>query len=198
MVRLPTEPFLALRAVLCAVGLALCGCHGAVEGSAGPQGAAGDADRNGAASSAPFALSDEAAKLLPFDVRLAKVAAVVGVPTSDPVFDAMRERRLALGDYDHAVGVLPDSQWSASRMAEWVRVLRPICQSDAFKLKSPNLPAGLDTLIAAAYGRDATSQDREDVELGLGGPTGTTALTAEQEHELTCLSVLSSAEMVLQ
>src|SRR5689334_15219709 len=38
--------------------------------------------------------------LLPFDVRLAKVARVLDVDTASPVLEALRARRLDLGDHD--------------------------------------------------------------------------------------------------
>lgn len=142
----------------------------------------------------PFALDRESPRLLPFETRLARVAAVAGVETSDPLLAPMRDQAIALGGYDHSRGILPDSSWSASRIAAWVRVLRPICGSDEMLARYPELPAAgdLDALVAAAWGRAATEDDRVAITSALSG------LPADAQRESACLVVLSAGEAVLQ
>src|SRR5689334_7945226 len=73
-----------------------------------------------------FALAIEQPQLLPFNVRLGRLSAVVGVPTTDPIFDLVRRNRTSLGDHDFANGQQPDRLWTASRMALWVRSIKPV------------------------------------------------------------------------
>lgn len=140
----------------------------------------------------PFAISKAAPELLPFDVRLNRVATIVGLSPTDPLFDDLRRNRIALGDYDHAAGVLPDSTWSASRMALWTRLMRPICASPQMTAMYPNLPDDLDELIRVAYGREPEVGEVEDV----GQVLFETPLpSAAVEYETVCLAVLGSAEL---
>lgn len=139
----------------------------------------------------PFAISKGSAELLPFDVRLNRVASVVGVEPSDPLFDDLRQNRIALGDYDHASGVLPDSSWTASRISLWTRLMRPICASPQMTARYPNLPDDLDELIRVAYGREPEVGEVEDVAAILFD----TALEPTAEHETICLAVLGSTEL---
>jgi hypothetical protein len=141
----------------------------------------------------PFALDRESPRLLPFETRLARVAAVAGIAVSDPLLDPMRDQAIALGGYDHSRGILPDSSWNATRIAIWVRTLRPVCRSEAMRTQYPSLPDGdLDALIEAAWGRAATDTDRAEIASTIG------ALPEPVRHESTCLAVLASAETVLQ
>ncbi len=69
-----------------------------------------------------------------------------------------------------------------------------MCASVEFQAKYPNLPEELPTLVSAAFGRDATQNDLADFDMSLSEGN----FAPEQLHELTCLAVLSSAEMVYQ
>ena len=131
-------------------------------------------------------------QLLPFDVRLAKVAHVVGVAPEDPLLAPRRARRLDLGDHDYATGHKPDLAWTSTRMGTWVRALKPVCASSTFRTRYPAFPDALDALSRAAYGRGATDEDRQI----LADTLGKTALDADTQHRLTCLAVLSSLEFV--
>lgn len=142
----------------------------------------------------PFAISKAAPELLPFDVRLNRVASILGLEPSDPLFDDLRRNRIALGDYDHATGVLPDSTWSASRIALWTRLMRPICAAPQMTTLYPNLPDDLDELIRVAYGREPEVGEVEDVAAILVGTSPPLASTAV-EYETVCLAVLGSAEL---
>jgi hypothetical protein len=140
----------------------------------------------------PFGISKSSTQLLPFDVRLNRVAAVVGLEPSDPLFDELRRNRIALGDYDHAAGVLPDSSWSAGRISLWTRLMRPICASPQMSSRYPNLPDDLDELIRVAYGREPEVNEVEDVGAILFEAE---LATPEAEYESVCLAVLGSAEL---
>lgn len=170
------------------------GCQGAIEGSARPSGEGTSVGPADAVERAPFSLNREVPKLLPFHVRLGKVAAVLGVSVDAPVLAPLRGNRVTLGGYDFANGALPDTAWTASRVTEWVRALRPVCNSDEFRSRFPDLPEQLPALIEAAYGRESRVDDLADYDEALDDAS----LSAEERHELTCLAVLSSAEMVLQ
>ncbi len=148
------------------------------------------APASAAGPEAPFAVVRETLRLLPFDTRLNRLAMVVGVPTTDKLLEAVRARRLELGDQDVGKGVTPDPSWSPTRMTLWVRLMRPICQSGQIAMKYPTLRTDPSPLIAAAYGRPAEPADVDAVKSGLAGaPDASRA-------ELTCLAILSSVEFV--
>lgn len=152
----------------------------------------------------PFTLSRTSIQLLPFSVRLAKVAAIVGLPTSHPLLAPLREARVALGDHDYAHGIPADRSWSAAKLTAWVGAVRPICGSSEFKARYPALdPSGpaiggegaLNALIEAAYGRAAEEDDRAQIAAALAELPNQ---TPEAQSEAVCLAILSSLEMVAQ
>ena len=59
----------------------------------------------------------ERLQLLPFEVRLKRLAAAVELPANDAVFSALRARATDLGAHDFANGVAPDLAWTAGRIA---------------------------------------------------------------------------------
>ena len=131
-------------------------------------------------------------ELLPYNVRLSRVAGVLGVTTDDPALSEMRERHLELGDHDFASGVRPNLTWTSSRMSSWVAALMPACKSEAMRTLYPALPANVDDLMAAAYGRPATPEDLTAVDEALAD----VPLDDEERYMATCLAILSSAEFV--
>lgn len=131
-------------------------------------------------------------ELLPYNVRLSRVAGVLGVTTDDPALAEMRERHLELGDHDFATGVRPNLTWTSSRMSAWVAALMPVCQSDAMRALYPTLPGNAGDLMAAAYGRPATAEDLAGVDEGLAD----VPIDDEERYMATCLAILSSAEFV--
>ncbi|HUS64630.1 MAG TPA: hypothetical protein VMZ28_08820 [Kofleriaceae bacterium] len=139
-----------------------------------------------------FESGKNAVELLPYGVRLARVAGVLGVTTDDPALAEMRERHLELGDHDFASGVRPNLTWTSSRMSSWVAALMPVCQSEAMRALYPALPADADDLMAAAYGRPATADDLAAIDEGLAD----VPLDDEERYMATCLAILSSAEFV--
>jgi hypothetical protein len=131
-------------------------------------------------------------ELLPYNIRLSRVAAVLGVTTDDPALAEMRERHLELGDHDFASGVRPNLTWTSSRMTAWVAALMPVCQSEAMRALHPSLPAGAAALMEAAYGRPVTPDDQAAIDEGLAD----VPIDDEERYMATCLAILSSAEFV--
>lgn len=131
--------------------------------------------------------------VLPFAVRLEKVAAVAGVPVADPLLNSLRDNRVSLGDYDFANSRQPDKTWTALKVADWVRAIKPVCASPQMHAKYSALPDKLPAFVEAAYGRAATPDDTAAVtssEMGL--PTSAT------RYETICVAMLSSLEFVAQ
>ena len=139
---------------------------------------------------AAFPVVRETLRLLPFDVRLNRLAQVLGLPPTDKLFAPISAGRLELGDQDYGKGVTPDPSWSPNRMVLWIKLLRPICQSPAFTVKYPTIKTDAAPLIAAAYGRAADPADLEALRTGLVG------IPEDRRSELSCLSVLSATEFV--
>ncbi len=132
--------------------------------------------------------------LLPFDVRISRLMAVVGLPYSDPAFDLLRANATQLGDYDYANGLEPDNTWTAFKISLWVQSLKPVCESPAMLALYPSHPESLGDLVEAAYGRSLTDQDSADMTAALGALT----LAPASRTETTCLAVLSSLEFLAQ
>ena len=179
-----------MRAGLIAGSLLLTGCMGAGDLSFGALGGSGSEDA--APQGAAFSYAKEQVLLLPFSVRLSKVASVLGVTTDDAALSELRARRLELGDYNFAQGVKPDRMWNAARISLWVRAMRSACGSEAIKKRFPSLPESLPALITAAYGRRATPEDGAAIDEALAG----LSLDAEARYQSVCLAVLSSTEFV--
>lgn len=140
-----------------------------------------------------FDSSREAVTLLPFDVRLRRVADAVGVATDDALLADLRDARLELGAHDYAAGIPPDLTWSARRMTRWARALRPVCDSSAFRERYPNLRDSMESFTLAAYGRRATPADYEAYDAALED-AGT--LSEDAVYRAMCIGLLSSTELV--
>lgn len=142
-----------------------------------------------------FTLSRSTIQLLPFSVRLSKLAAIAQVAVTDPLLAPVVSARLSLGDHDYAHGIPADRSWTASKLTAWVAAVRPICASTQFRARFPALPEDLGALVEAAYGRAADADDRALVDEAL-------AELAEPDPEArytaVCLAVLSSTELVAQ
>lgn len=177
-----------------------------------------DSDSDGTTTAAddqnPFDLDRETVRLLPYSVRLNRLTLLVDRPASDPIFAEMDKRRFELGDYDHSQGVNPDLAWTATRMANWIAALRPICNSAVFKERYPELPLDLPDLMHDAYGFTPTADevapfaalfdgleedpDPEDMPGDDKGTSPLDPLSAATRYETACLGVLSSLEFVAQ
>lgn len=142
-----------------------------------------------------FKLSRTSVRLLPFKVRMSKLASATGIDANAPAFETLKSARYELGDFDHARSIRPDLSWNASKMAIWVRGLKPVCAAEAFKQKYPNLPEDLNALILASYGREATEKDLEIVDDILPPDA---KLNPAQRHQMICIAVLSSMEFMAQ
>jgi hypothetical protein len=133
----------------------------------------------------------EQIQLLPFEVRLARVATVAGVDLMDPILADLRNNHIDLGDYDYANGVKPDGTWNATRIGLWVKSLRAVCDSAAMKRKYPALPANLGDLVFAAYGRSADDDDRL-----AASEAANASFDDATRYRLVCLAMLSAVEFV--
>lgn len=137
-------------------------------------------------------LPPAALKLLPFDVRLRRVAAAVGVAVDDPVFDAARAQRLALGAHDFLNGTAPDLRWNSQRMAAWTTVMLPVCRDARARSHLGEWKqGGVQKFVEAAFGRASTDDDLADL-------TAALAITGDDGWVATCLSLVSAAEVLLQ
>jgi hypothetical protein len=186
-----------MTVVLLAATASLAACTGDIETFGGGESTKTEAPppAEGIVDHEAFDLSTEQPQLLPFNVRFSRLAAVVGVPATDPIFDLVRKNRTSLGDHDFANGQQPDRLWSSSRMALWVRSLKPVCASEAMKTRYPALPADLPALIENAFGRPANDEDRAMVGDALADAA---ELPEATRYQIACLAVLSSAEFVVQ
>lgn len=137
-------------------------------------------------------LPPAALKLLPFDVRLARVAAAVNLQPGDAVFDAARAQRLALGGHDFVNRTAPDLQWNAQRMATWVTVMLPVCKDARVRAHLGDWArGGVGKFAEGALGRAASADDLADLAPAL-------ALPGDDGWVTACLALVSSAEVVLQ
>jgi hypothetical protein len=147
---------------------------------------------SGGADAPAFEVPKNQVELLPFRVRLARIAQVAGVTTDDPMLAEIRDRAAELGDHDFATGVRPNLAWTAARMSTWVKALKPVCTSEAFRARYPDLGTDPSALIAAAWGRPASEADLADIEAALDGAD----IDSEERTQAVCFAVLSSVELV--
>lgn len=140
----------------------------------------------------PFRVRNTTPELLPFDVRVRRIASAVGVPVTNPMFAQMEKNKTKLGDYDFANGVQPEPSWLANRIAGWIDALKPICGSPEMKAKYPSLPASLPALVRQAWGRPPTAEDTAIFTDALAA----SGATPEVAYESTCMAVFSAAEFV--
>ncbi len=180
-------------ALLWLVGLTVA-CDGAIgDAPDAPLDAEAERDPSLDLNVPAFAQPAVQVRLLPFSVRLAKVSAVVGKPSTDPMFSELLRRRYQLGDYDFANGIVADNQWSASRMTNWVDALKPVCASADMVTRFPDLAGrDLDAFHKSATGRTLTQDELVVFGEALLG------LTGAERDTTTCLAVLSSLEFVAQ
>ncbi len=140
-----------------------------------------------------FALERDEVRLLPFHIRMEKLTRVTGLTAQDPLFDALWAKRYELGDHNFGQGIGPDLSWNASKIAIWVRALRPVCASEVIATRF-NLPQDTAGLMAAAYGRDPAPEEVDELAAAVAGQ----ALDEAGAYEATCLGVLTTAEFVAQ
>lgn len=182
-----------MKRALLFIALTAAACHGRIGDTEGS--ADGDSNVDPSEFEPAFALPDQQPQLLPFWVRLERVAAIVGKPTNDPIFAVLLQNRLGLGDYDYASGVKPDRLWSPTRMALWGKSLKPVCASEAMQSAYPGLATNKTGAIAMAS--EAWGRSVEASELDLDAPS-LQALAEGPRYEAVCLAIFSSAELVIQ
>lgn len=139
-----------------------------------------------------FTPSADRVALLPFHVRLNRLAAVAGAPTTDPMFAELNARRLDLGAHDFGANVAPDLTWSAQRMSTWLQALFPVCDDNRMRSRYPDWRTSLDAFARAGWGRPSTAEDLQLLD----------AVAAEEpaatRWRSSCLVLLSSLELVSQ
>jgi hypothetical protein len=186
---------------LTAIGaLILVSCTGSVEDGKNPTGDPGGMEQPGPGpgietldpAKAPFAVKQGTPELVPFKVRVRRIASALNVQPNHPMFAEMWANAVQLGDYDHANGALPDGLWIGSRIALWMDALKPVCASTEMKTLYPNLPGDMNALIRNAWGRLPAAEDVAD----LTTPITESGVDAATAYESTCMAVFSAAEFV--
>ena len=140
----------------------------------------------------PFKVRNTEPELVPFEMRLRRIASALGVSVDNAMFADMNKNSLKLGDYDYANGALPDGSWNANRISAWISALKPICNSPEMKAKYPALPENLPTLIRAAWGHVPSAEDTADFQNAIAAVSTDPAVV----YESTCMAVFSAAEFV--
>jgi hypothetical protein len=140
----------------------------------------------------PFKVRNTEPELVPFEMRLRRIANTLGVAIDHPMFADMNKNSLKLGDYDYANGALPDGSWNANRIAAWLLALKPVCNSPEMKAKYPTLPGSLPGLIRAAWGHVPSADDTADFQNAIAA----TGADADVNYESTCMAVFTAAEFV--
>ena len=130
-------------------------------------------------------------ELLPFSVRLNKLAHVFETSIEDEMFDELLQHRFALGDHNYARALRPDKRWSARKMGLWIRSLLPICSSTRLSELYPALTSAPDLFILSAYGRAADAADQSVLDDFMSQ----SAMGSDSERSY-CLAILSSMEFV--
>ena len=186
---------------LFAAVLLISGCDAAIDSPSAPlqtvvvpgtQGAGPVAPPARMRSEKAFTPSSDRVALLPFQVRLNKLAAIAGVPASDPMFAQLQARKLDLGAHDFGSNVAPDLTWSAQRMSTWVQALFPVCDDSRLKARYPDWRTSLDAFSRAAWGRPSTADDLRLLDEAAAEEPAATRWRA------SCLTLLSSLELVSQ
>jgi hypothetical protein len=132
-------------------------------------------------------LPPERLQLLPFEVRLKRLAAAVELPVTDPVFDALRSRATDLGAHDFANGVAPDLAWTGRRLSVWIEGLAPVCADPRVRTRYADWAASLEGFSLRAWGRPATREDAAELVTGLG---------AAEAWRANCVVLLSGVELL--
>jgi len=164
-----------------------------------PSSSTGGGNTNGGAAptapaGTPFGVSSGKPDLLPFDVRMRRIASALQVQSNNPMFGALMANRIKLGDYDHANGVLPDGLWIASRMANWADALTPVCASPEMKAAFPALPGDVRKLAKAAWGRVITDDELTEIQTSVTQSGVEPAIA----YEATCMAIFTAAEFVFR
>jgi hypothetical protein len=188
------------------IALLCCSCTGIMDGEApghaaapggGSGGTPGAGGGGGGAMTrgAPFSVRIGEPELLPFDVRVRRIANVLKVPVTSPIFADIMAKNIQLGDYDHAAGALPDNLWLARRIATWADGLTAVCGSTEFKTLFPALPENAPQLIKAAWGRTASDEEVAELKAAI---TEAALPDPAQSYEATCMAVFTAAEFVFR
>ncbi|MEM9453823.1 MAG: hypothetical protein AAGF11_06560 [Myxococcota bacterium] len=138
----------------------------------------------------PFTLPKDEARLLPFPVRMQNLARLTGQTLDHPIFLELWDLRYQLGDHDFASGVAPDLRWSAEKMQNWVRGLKPVCASATMQTAFPDLLTDPRPMMRQAWGHEPT-----DDEVAALGDLDAEVLPEEQ-YTVTCIAILTALDFV--
>jgi hypothetical protein len=186
--------------------LLCCSCTGIVDGeglgqraavgggSGGNQGTGGTGSTP-MAKDTPFSVRIGEPELLPFDVRVRRIANALKVPVTNPMFADIMAKNIQLGDYDHAAGALPDNLWLARRISTWADGLTAVCGSSEMKALFPALPENVPQLIKAAWGRSASDEEVAEIETAVAEAA---LPDPARSYEATCMTVFTAAEFVFR
>ncbi len=198
-----------MRRFVCTLSLVAAACSGQVlpggsgntpaPSASGQEPSQPDQPANTPGSVAPteraFAPLAGRAALLPFGVRLTKLAAIAGVAETDALLESVVQRKLDLGAHDFGANIAPDLQWSAQRMVAWIQAVAPICDNAKFKSRYANWKTALPQFARAAWGRNSTDGDQAALDAAL---TEVNFANDDSKWRATCLALLSSSELVTQ
>lgn len=126
---------------------------------------------------------------LPFRVRLAKLANILGSSTS-PSLSQIQQNNLLLGDYDYYQGVIPKYSFETNDMKTWMTSVEPICGSTELSSKYA-WPTGAGAFAQAALGRPLNATETSVVQDVNGLST-----TAAEKFKVFCITLLTSLEFI--
>lgn len=138
----------------------------------------------------PFTVPKDEARLLPFPVRMQNLARLTGESLDHPIFLELWNLRYQLGDHDFASGVAPDLRWSAEKMQNWVRGLKPVCTSASMQQAFPDLLTDPRPLMRQAWGHEPADDEVE----ALGDLDA--EVPPEEQYMVTCVAVLTALDFV--
>ena len=138
----------------------------------------------------PFEVPKHEVRLLPYDVRMNNLAALLAVESDHFLFDELHTRRTLLGDHDYANGVPPDLSWNANKMGVWLKGLKPVCSSALWIQRYPNL-----RLDPAPLLRKVLAREPDTAELQAYAVLATSATSTTRADELTCLAEIGRAHV---
>lgn len=179
------------------LALALTACHGkaplrpALKDNPGsPKDKDGISDLPSGGIPLNFIESRANLRALNYAALVNKLRVVTGLDDNSEALKAAATLSQSLGAYNHAAGVLPDTNWNLDRMSTWMQVADSACRTPAI-IKKIEAEGGDKAFIEEAYGRDFNASDsawlNELNSKGLAGP---------RRARILCTLVLLSAEFV--
>lgn len=139
--------------------------------------------------SAMFKIERSSVRVLPYEVRLAKLKSLIG-STNPALYAQLESRKIDLGSYDFSRGVAQDLTWIDSKITIWAKSLTPFCSSQELRTKFP-YPTSAVNFIESALGRSINTEDQTNI-----NEVTALAVSNELKLEVLCYITLSSLEFV--